>query len=799
MTPSPPEEAPEFRGKTLTPVSPKPVHFPSPSNIPILQQQMDPQYETSMQMNASRTAYQPYPQNEYQPPPSNITYSNQGSDNRGSISHASNDGNRSSNYAHSVAFGNGGHNQDNNSFQNFVAPNMSVGDTPNDAYANPSQMTQNPNANGPMGSLNNSYTGMDIQALLDNLNSSNPPAAPPSADPSVQSAAPTNLTSSSSALPGNPSLPPRPPPQEKPATHPNYAPGDDIRQYHPHSQKNPGASYRAQGALPALNTNATGVGMNPVSATYQQPTPKSASHKQSPSSGIYRQREPIDRRGEREPPDEDDVPWGPDVQREYDEFLRDERVYVTEGQWDKFPPNSRLFIGNLPTEKVTKRDLFHVFHKHGKLAQISLKQAYGFVQFLEADACYEALQEEQGMMVRGRKMHLEISKPQKNARNADGNARGGARRRSRSPDYTRGGTGSQQGPRAVDRYTSDANMRGPNASPRSRDFRRGRDDYRPGRSPSPRGYGRNRSRDRYDGRRRSRSRSPYGYRDRHRSPTPRRDVEDDLPLPYRAPRDVPEVQLLVLDNLDRAFITYVEDILRGRDIHVDVLLLSPRLDEAAVVRRQILEGVLGVSKLTYKSQQTGKIPLQLFDRRAGADNVQFTEYDNLDPSICAELVIQAKQTHAAPSVSYAPPQVSYGLPPPIPHQQAPVAPAGTDISNIVSSLTSPDLQKLLGALQQPPSQAAQRQAPPPSTIAPDLTRLLSNTAPLNQQGNSRYPQQMPQPSQAYNPYGSVPGNPHLASILSNVPPSATPQQSPNTQAPPDMNKLMEQLTNYNRR
>jgi hypothetical protein len=53
---------------------------------------------------------------------------------------------------------------------------------------------------------------------------------------------------------------------------------------------------------------------------------------------------------------------------------------------------------------VTKRDLFHLFHKYGKLAQISIKQAYGFIQFLDANACYQALQAEQGGVVRGRKI-----------------------------------------------------------------------------------------------------------------------------------------------------------------------------------------------------------------------------------------------------------------------------------------------------------------------------------------------------------------------------------------------------------
>jgi nuclear polyadenylated RNA-binding protein 3 len=60
--------------------------------------------------------------------------------------------------------------------------------------------------------------------------------------------------------------------------------------------------------------------------------------------------------------------------------------------------------GNLPTEKVTKRDVFRRFHKYGKLAQISLKQAYGFVQFLDVDSCSRAKEFEQDAMIKGRKM-----------------------------------------------------------------------------------------------------------------------------------------------------------------------------------------------------------------------------------------------------------------------------------------------------------------------------------------------------------------------------------------------------------
>lgn len=139
---------------------------------------------------------------------------------------------------------------------------------------------------------------------------------------------------------------------------------------------------------------------------------------------------------------------------------------------------------------------------------------------------------------------LEISKPQRNTKKADSQMPA-QRRRSRSPDYTRGGTGPS--PRD-NRYGGHPNS----MSPRDRDRRfRDRDDYRPMRSPSPRGpvrgiRSRDRSRDRFDARYRSRSRTPPR---RHRSPSPRRDyTEDGLDLRRRLPHEVPDIQILVLNE-----------------------------------------------------------------------------------------------------------------------------------------------------------------------------------------------------------------------------------------------------------
>lgn len=64
-------------------------------------------------------------------------------------------------------------------------------------------------------------------------------------------------------------------------------------------------------------------------------------------------------------------------------------------------------VGNLSQERVSKRDVFELFYRYGRLAQISLKSAYGFVQYhtvVDAQAAMDALQ---GAEVKGRK----ISKP----------------------------------------------------------------------------------------------------------------------------------------------------------------------------------------------------------------------------------------------------------------------------------------------------------------------------------------------------------------------------------------------------
>lgn len=73
----------------------------------------------------------------------------------------------------------------------------------------------------------------------------------------------------------------------------------------------------------------------------------------------------------------------------------------------------------------------------------------------------------------------------------------------------------------------------------------------------------------------------------------------------------------------RNFIFLVENSFRNRGLRVDVLVLGPRIPLNAAVQRQIIEGVLAVVRLSRPNQFSRKIPLQVFDRTSGPDNLRF--------------------------------------------------------------------------------------------------------------------------------------------------------------------------------
>lgn len=413
MTSSLPDEALHFRGKTLTPESPRPLHVAEPANIPVLQHQMDPVFnDTSTYDHASSVeSGQPLSVN-VRPPAHGLSTQSSGSEDvrKENIGPRQVSQNPGSFHSGPSQVDDGSMNKNDTSVSTPVKDSVpSSRSSPGETSAarvpaNPSLTAVDADSAPPLGQTtadgpshapqgisaanhldnaasnwpaqptpsdrldtqhhgnvpNSREGGVDFQNLLDNLPppSSTAPSAPAASEAiasAVDDSAPQAAYDESAQTQASLGLPPRPPPQEKPSIHPNYDPSDDIRSYHhlpPHTSSTP-TSYSQQDSnhLPYITAAPPGTS----SGTNNLPPPPIASFQQPPTSGTASQEPAGQLSPKKDGPDrqagrplkgtEDDIPWGREVQRKYDEFLHEERIYVTEGLWDRFPPGSRLFVG----------------------------------------------------------------------------------------------------------------------------------------------------------------------------------------------------------------------------------------------------------------------------------------------------------------------------------------------------------------------------------------------------------------------------------------------------------------------
>ena len=422
--PEPPVEAHRY-ARSQTPESPRPLHIPEPSNIPVLQNQMDPVFNDT-------TTYDIHPSSQ---PLTGISEQFQDSE-ASNLNHtlfdnvgqhrlaARNEDSVGSNHeaAHIVS---GNHFTENkpilqnlsDTFSNANPSNTqpSLPPTPHSADPqaylfqqdsshrgesndlSPIQSSlrplddQNEKPKGPMQVPSNGAgaptartfeapdnsshptaqsqdrrsadEGVNFQSLLDNLAQSTA-AAESLAAPTVIEPLGANAMSQTEAekpLPPAAGLPPRPPPQEKPTIHPNYSANESIRSYHQLPNANTNASsfssqlpsYRQDTSIPPVNVAplpsntfraANGLPPPPALATYQQPQQNVPQHR-SPSVQVLQDREIVGSPQLRGSAEGEDIKWPVEIQAEYDQFLNDERNYVTEGVWDRFPAGSRLFVG----------------------------------------------------------------------------------------------------------------------------------------------------------------------------------------------------------------------------------------------------------------------------------------------------------------------------------------------------------------------------------------------------------------------------------------------------------------------
>ena len=157
-------------------------------------------------------------------------------------------------------------------------------------------------------------------------------------------------------------------------------------------------SYPSSGPVPPPAMNL------PPDIMYQlqsltSPPPQTAPSFQHPPPPVQQQSGPVDIQPE-------DLVLTPQEEQLYEKFLQNEREVVQNARWDEFAYGSRMFIGNLPSDRIGKKDIFRLFYPYGRLAQISIKQAYGFVQFYDKADCDRAIHAQQGMILTGRKVRM---------------------------------------------------------------------------------------------------------------------------------------------------------------------------------------------------------------------------------------------------------------------------------------------------------------------------------------------------------------------------------------------------------
>lgn len=449
MTEGHPPDEPHLRSEPalLSPASPKPLHFPTPTNIPVLDKMMDVGFnQTEAHMADPAMHNTELRPGAWQDPKDGQAQASTGE--AGANAASASAGPPTSEGAHAPSQA-GARDADQAlpasqtaspqgvSDDSVAQPRASFAPTPTDSashYADPPYHSTQASAGQPNATPLNGE--VDVQALLQTLHTST--SAQPNPLPAGESSnvatalSPTQthqhrapgVDSSPVSLGAPPSgLPPRPPPQEQPLINANYSHSQHIRDYHPHAanpayqSNNTRGSVSTTGAEPASQTFVPPVHVSTEAAsgtapTFDESTPSITQEQQAiygESVNRMQGTTPLESRREYKIAaglnlSEDDQPWTADTQRKYDKFIEDERKYVSEGRWEQFPMGSRLFVGNLSSERVTKRDIFHAFHRYGDLAQISIKQAYGFVQFLRPQDCAAALSREEGRQIRGKKI-----------------------------------------------------------------------------------------------------------------------------------------------------------------------------------------------------------------------------------------------------------------------------------------------------------------------------------------------------------------------------------------------------------
>jgi len=73
---------------------------------------------------------------------------------------------------------------------------------------------------------------------------------------------------------------------------------------------------------------------------------------------------------------------------------------------DPATASSRIFVGHLQTDDVTKMELEEHFAKYGTVIASIINRGFGFVQFEDEQSAQKAIQNEDGAMFKGRRIGI---------------------------------------------------------------------------------------------------------------------------------------------------------------------------------------------------------------------------------------------------------------------------------------------------------------------------------------------------------------------------------------------------------
>ncbi|CAG8674808.1 7755_t:CDS:2 [Dentiscutata erythropus] len=394
---------------------------------------------------------------------------------------------------------------------------------------------------------------------------------------------------------------------------------------------------------------------------------------------------------------------------------------LSDAEFQALPSGSRLFLGNLSTHSTSKKELYDIFSPHGEILQISIKNSFGFVQYDNPASVIRAIEKENGLEVSHGKPWHHSSSHEGGFKPSGGNRQGKHWNKKVYKD-----SWHQNDHRRYDEY---------DRRPNDYNNRRASYDSRGGNRPPPRDdrkYRRNSYREDHHDERYPHRSKPYRIpsrefierrqsRDNQYRSQSHDEHDDEFPLPRRQGNDVPECQIIVLEEAERAF--------RDASISVHTLHLSRKLHIQAVIRQMIVEGVHAVIFMERHLALNGRVNMQIFDQTRLRDNVKYDE--------AVGLLLRTRITQR-PSDFRSPDNLLFGGQPNIPQTQQTHSiggqPAPTGLNSIsLSNVNFAALANLLGTLQQPAAAANPSPNVQPMSIITPGNMQTSQPGSLTQQ------------------------------------------------------------------